>query len=414
MSDLQTIKSSVEAFTTEWEQYKAANEARLAEIEKKGFEPASIKEEFKLRDDKLDEFHESHKALVDEHKAEKERIEALETAIRRPRKDDGEVKSPEEVEHKAALERYLCKGEEGNLRELEQKIINVGSDPDGGYALTPDVEAGILQRHRETSPMRQLARVRSIRSNVWKQKRISSHAVSGGWVSEQATRSTTTTPKLGEVQIDLHEQYAMPNATQQSLDDLDLGVEQWLAEEVEQILMLTENTAYITGTGVGQPRGITTYTDGTDDTAMEVEQIPSGHASQVTAQGLIDLQDALFEPYQANAKYLMRRATRSTIRKLMDGQSNFRLNIDFSTDGAATILGKPVVLCADMPAIGAGNLAIAYGDFRQAYLIVDKPGIRVLRDPYTTKGTVLFYTTRRTGGGIVNAQALKIQDIAAS
>lgn len=411
--EAQEIKESLGKYQKEIEQLLADVNKRHKDIEAKGFESADWKELFENRNKAADALEEKHVALVKELEETKARTDVLETAARRPKGDDGEHKSQEQIEHKEALDDYLLTGEKGNLRELEKKVIQVGSDPDGGYALQPDVEAGIIGRVRESSPMRQEARVISIRSNQWRTNRITGHATSGGWVSEQGTRSATTTPTIGQVVIDLHEQFAMPTATQQSLEDLELGVEPWLAEEVEAILGITENTSYFSGVS-GRPRGILTYTDGTDDTDMEVEQIPSTVADNVSAGGLIDLQDALFEPYQANAKFYMRRATRSTLRQLADGETRFRLQMDFSAPGASTILGKPVVLCADMESVGAGNLAIAYADMRQAYVIVDKPGIRVIRDNLTSKPNILFYSVKRTGGGIVKPQAIKLQDIAAS
>jgi HK97 family phage major capsid protein len=276
------------------------------------------------------------------------------------------------------------------------------------------MEAAILGRVRETSPMRSIAAVTGISGGSWKEARVTGHTSSGAWVSEQGTRSATGTPTLGITEIVPGEQYEQPPVTQEALDDVDFNIEQWITDEVAMSMSIRENTAYVTGDGVGKPRGFMTYVDGTSDVAGEIEQIFSGATSTVTADGAINLQEALLEAYQPNARFVMRRATRGVFRKLKDGQGNYLLNRDFAQAGAVTMLGKPVSLMADVAAVGSGNLAVAYGDFRAAYRIVDRIGIRVLRDPYSSKPLILFYTTKRTGGGVRNFQAIKIQDCATS
>lgn len=414
MSDLQKIKESQERFTKEWAQYREDNDRRLVELESKGFEPAEWKDRFAKMDEAQDEFERKHQELVKKYEESKERQDLLETALKRPASADGKrVLSADEIAHKAAMDGYLRRGEVKDLAELEAKVLQTSIDTQGGYAVTPETEAGILDRVRESSPMRTIANVSGIGTNEWEQMRLTGHTTGGGWVSETGTRAQTGTPTFGMVKITAGEQYEQPPVSQTMLDDANFDVEGFIGDEVAASMAIRENTAFILGDGVGKPRGVMTYAAGTDDTLFQIEQVNSGHATLVQADGLIDIQDALFEAWQANASWIMRRATRSAMRKLVDGQGNYLLQIDFSAAGAATILGKPVTLHSDVAAVGAGALAYAYGDFRAAYKIIDRIGIRVLRDPFTAKPNVLFYTTKRTGGGIVRPQAVKIGKIAA-
>jgi HK97 family phage major capsid protein len=419
MSDLSEIKKTVDEFMSTWTDYKADNEKRLKAIEDRGGEePADHKERFAKMDTALDSFEVKVTELGETMKKDKERIEVLETAARRPRTGGGSEKTPEQIEHEEKVDLFLRKGETDGLAELEEKVLRTSVNTDGGYALTQEREASILGRVTEMSPVRQIGAVRSIGAASWAQMRSLGSVSGGGWVSEQATRAVGTTPTFGMLEVTPGEQYEMPSVTQTALDDLAFNIEQFLEDETALAMAIRENTAFVVGDGVGKPRGFMAYTAGTDDTLMQIEQVNSGHASQVKADGAINCQEALFEVFQPNASWVMRRTTRREFRKLKDGDGTYLLRTDPSGNAQTpglltTILDKPVTLLADVAAIGANALAYAYGDFRQAYLIVDRIGIRVLRDPFTSKPNILFYTTKRTGGGVIKPQAIKIGKIAA-
>jgi HK97 family phage major capsid protein len=415
MSDLQEIKKTVEEFMTTWGEFKTTNEKRIAAVEKKGDAPAETKEQLDKMGVALEGFEEKHTKLCANYEEAKKRVDVLETAMRRPNTNGPDGKSPEEIEHKEKVELFLRKGVTDGLAELEQKVLRTSVNTDGGYALTVEREAGILDRVRDTSPIRQVATVRPIGAASWSQMRNTGGVSGGGWVSEQGARSAGTAPTFGQLEITPGEQFESPPVTQTALDDLAFNVEQYIEDEVAIAMSIRENTAFVIGDGVGKPRGFMSYTAGTDDTLMQIEQVVSGHASQIKADGLMSCQDALPEPFQPGASWVMARATKTLVRQLKDGQGNYLLRTDFATGGAVTtILDKPVMLASDVAAVSAGLLAYAYGDFRQGYLIVDRIGIRVLRDPYTSKPNILFYTTKRTGGGVKMPQAIKIGKIAAS
>ena len=388
-------------------EFKSANDKRLAEVEKFGKASAEL-------EGKVDKLSEALGVEV-EAKAELEkRLETTELALQRAGKgapgESDEAKA--KAEYKTAFNGFLRKGNEAGLAELEEKALSVGSDPDGGYTVTPETSAEILRNITETTPMRQIASTITISTDSFEQPRRTGGAANGGWVGEQEDRPVTDTPTRGVFSISVHEQYANPKATQKLLDDSSVNVEQWLAEEVAEVFRNDENTSFITGDGVAKPRGILTFAAGTGE--GQIQQVNSGDATLITGDGLIDLQDALLEAYQANATWLMNRTTTTAIRKLVDSVSGQYLwQPGLQAGEPDTLLGKPIVKGSDMPAVAASALAICYGDFRRGYKIVDRQGIRVLRDPYTNKPFVQFYTTKRVGGDVPLHEALKIQKISA-
>ncbi|KKL46052.1 hypothetical protein LCGC14_2349480, partial [marine sediment metagenome] len=298
-----------------------------------------------------------------------------------------------------------------SVEKLETKLLSVDRDPGGGYWVKPEVSNRIVTKVFETSPVRQFAAIENIGSDSLEILADEDEAASG-WVAEQESRSQTDTPDIGVRKIHAHELYAKPRATQKLLDDAGFDVEGWLARKVSEKFARDEATAFVTGTGVGRPRGFTTYADGTS--TGTIEQIASGAAQLLTADGIFNLVYALKGPYLPNARFMGARLTHRDIRKLKDGDGRYLWEPIFKVGQPATLIGYPIHQADDMASVSGGNLALAFGDFKAAYTIVDRKGIRVLRDPYTAKPYVVFYTTRRVGGDVVNFEAIKLQDIAAS
>jgi HK97 family phage major capsid protein len=297
------------------------------------------------------------------------------------------------------------------------KTMRVGNNPDGGYATVSDRRTDItVDRIFETSPMRAIANVVTTGNSEIEIPIDDNESTSGGWVGEEGTISTTAQAQLGMLKIAIHEQFAEPKATQKMLDDSFFDIEAWLASKTDDILTRDENTAFVTGNGSLKPKGIMSYDAWTTAGTYErgkIEQVNSGAAGIVKADGLITLQNSLLEAYQGNAKFLMKRTTFGAVSKLKDGNGTYLLNSMMLPQGASmTLLGKPVIFADDIAAIASNALAIAYGDFSRAYTIVDRMGIRVLRDPLTAKPYIKFYTTKRVGGAVTNYQAVKIQKLA--
>ncbi len=316
---------------------------------------------------------------------------------------DGEVYTKE-------FRQFVLSGNIGRLEELQAKALTVGSDPDGGYWVTPEVSARIVEKLFESSPMRELATVETTTSSSWEYLPDTDEPGSG-WVGETQARPETTSPEIKKGEIVVHELYAEPRATQKILDDAGVNVEAWLGRKVGGKFGRDEATAFVSGNGVGLPRGILTYPAGT--AWAQIEQVNSGSASTLTGDGLIDLETALKAPYRARAVWLMNRTTQAVVRKFKDGQNQYLWQPGLAQGVPPTLLGYPVRLADDMPVVAADALAVAFGDFREAYTIVDRLGIRILRDAFTAKPFVKFYTTKRVGGDVVNFEAIKIQKVAA-
>ena len=307
-------------------------------------------------------------------------------------------------EYKRAFNQYLRK-DAAKLSPEAYKALSVGDDADGGYLVLPAMSSRIMTQIYESSPMRSLATIETISTDSLEITTDIDEA-GAGWVGERETRSETTTPQIAKKSIPVHEIYAEPRATAKLLEDASVDMERWLVNKVRNKFGRTEATAFVSGNGVGKPRGFLTYSAGTS--WGQIQQVNSGSASALAPDGLIECKAALKEEYQSNATWLMRRATIGDVMKLK-ANNEYIFTMVFVNGFAANLLGHPVRFAADMDAVGANALAVAFGDWSTAYTIVDRIGISVLRDPYTTKGFVKFYTRMRVGGDVTNFEAIKIQ-----
>lgn len=345
-------------------------------------------------------------------KGEDEALEAETFTLERKNHLHGDFGMDAYRQYKSAFRSYVRKNNAGSSID-EIKALSVGSDPDGGYTVTPDISGRIAQLIRETSPMRQVANVAVIGTDALEGINDLNEATSG-WVGETETRSETTAPKIGEYRIPVHELYAEPRATQKLLDDSLFNVEEWLAGKIAERFTRMENAAFVNGNGVRQPRGFLTYAAGTPSASAfnVIERISTGangaFASTNPGDALINLVYSLKSAYRDNAVFMMKRATLAEVRKLKDGNGNYLWQPDFQNKQSGTLLGADVVEAEDMPTIATDSLSIAYGDFNAAYQIVDRQGIRILRDSFTAKPYVKFYTTKRVGGDVVNFEAIKL------
>jgi HK97 family phage major capsid protein len=300
-------------------------------------------------------------------------------------------------------------------RDPEFKSLTANADPSGGYLVLPQITGPVEQFVYESSPIRQLATVTTIGTDSL-EVILDNDQVGSGWVGETDARSTSTTPVFQKVEIPVNELYSNAPATQKMLDDSMMDLEPWLTRKASDKFARDEATAFVTGSGVAKPKGFMSYTSGTDTTKKQIEQVVTGDASNFTYDGVVSLQAKLKEPYQANATFLLQRGSIANIMQIKDGDGRPLFNVLWGTTGQnagleTTIMGRPIRFAADVAAIGSNALAMAYGDFRRAYQIVDRTGIRILRDPFSSKPNVLFYVTKRVGGGVVNFEAIKIQKI---
>jgi HK97 family phage major capsid protein len=323
------------------------------------------------------------------------------------------------LEHKAAFEAYVRAGEANGLRALEVKAMSIGSNADGGYLVPPEIEATICQRLTAISPIRGIAGVRTISSNVYKKPfMITGPAV--GWVGETDARTQTNSPVLDELSFPAMELYAMPAATASLLEDSAVNIDQWIAQEVEQVFAAQEGTAFVTGDGSNKPKGFLAYTavDNGSWSWGNIGYVASGAAGAFPASDpsdvLVDLVYAVTAGYRQNGRFVMNRKTQSVIRKFKDSTGAYLWQPPAVAGAKASLMTFPVIEAEDMPDIAADSLSIAFGDFNRGYLVVDRAGVTVLRDPFTAKPYVLFYTTKRVGGGVQDFDAIKLMKFAAS
>jgi HK97 family phage major capsid protein len=302
---------------------------------------------------------------------------------------------------------------------LEAKGLSEGVASAGGYVAPAELERQILRRLQATSPMRDICQVRTIGAGTFR-KPVSTAGLAASWVAETAVRPETAAPTLDVIDFPAGELYASPAATQALLDDAYVNIDEWLAEEVQDAFAAQETAAFVAGDGVNKPKGLLAYTAAADATATwgQVGYLATGVAGAWPASNptdkLIDLIYAAKTQYRQNGRFVMNRRTVSAVRKFKDAQGNYIWNAALQPGQSASLLGYPVTEIEAMPDVAANGLAIAFGDFEKGYLIVDRAGVRVLRDPYSAKPHVLFYTTKRVGGGVQNFDAIKLLKFAVS
>jgi HK97 family phage major capsid protein len=399
------MKEAFDDFLRAFESFKAANDERLSGLEQRAGDVVA--------EEKVDRIN---RALQEQ----KQKIDALTLAAARPalggeRKGD----APAARETKAAFDRYVRKGDAGGLDAFEVKSLSAGSNPDGGYTVPLEIEHTIDRVLTSASPIRAIASVQQIGSGTYR-KPIATAGAATGWVGETDAIATTGAPTLAALDFPAMELYAMPAATQTLLDDSQVDIEQWLAGEVQIVFAEQEGAAFVTGDGNNKPTGFLSATTVADASWAwgKLGYIASGAAgafdSTDPSDALLDLAYAPKQGYRANGRWVLNRKTESTIRKFKDSTGNYIWQPAAAAGQPATIFGYPVTEAEDMPDIAADSFSIAFGDFARGYLIVDRVGIRVLRDPYSAKPYVLFYTTKRVGGGVQNFEAIKLMKFSVS
>jgi HK97 family phage major capsid protein len=324
----------------------------------------------------------------------------------------GDIKA--DPEYVTAFKAHMRRGD-GASAEVKA-AMQKGNDADGGYLAPIEWDRTIGEKLKRISPMRAESRVITISVAGFK-KYFSDRNVGSGWVGETASRPATTTPQIGVLDFTPGELYANPAISQQLLDDAAIDLEKWLSDEVDAEFARQEGIGFLSGDGANKPYGILSYVTGAVNAARHpygaIEAINSGAAAAFTGDGFIDLMYALPSEFAGNAKLYINRQSLGSARKLKDGQGNFLWRPSYALGQPQTLNGAPVVEMPDMPTVAAGNIAALYGDMEATYLVVDRVGIRVLRDPFSNKPFVHFYTTKRVGGGVHNPQPMRALKISA-
>jgi HK97 family phage major capsid protein len=400
------VKSLLEKQATTFEEFKKKNDqliAAKAEGKAVGDLQASI--------DKMN---------ADFKKMNDELVEIAKKANRPANDGDKKALTPEQQEYKQAFGRFIRKGDESNLEDLQRKAYNSGSGPDGGYLVLPEMDKEIIRVVGVTSAIGRLARNVTIGTDTFK-KVAKTTGLAARRVGPGATGGESTNPKFAELQFTAHTAEAEPQVFNETLEDAVIDLESDLAMEAGIAFAELAGSEFAIGEGVSGARGITKY-----DTVANASYawgklgyIASGGAGAFAASNpgdaLISLQHSLKAQYRPNAAFVMADATLASVRQMKDGSGNFYLwQPDPLAGFGGRLLGSPVEIDDNMPAVAADSLSIAYGNFGQGYIVVTRSGTVLIRDNITSKGKTKFNFRRRFGGGVQNFEAIKLMKFAAS
>jgi len=396
--ELKDIELVADEIKGKFDEFTKKNDKRLDALDA---EKSTLAGQVESLNEKLSEMDDYKKAL------EKELA-----SLKRPGVVDGEDVS----EHKTAFQSFLRKGREEGLRELEQKALRTTDDGDGGYAVPEELDRTILELLRDESPMRQVCNTITVSTPDYK-RLVNLGGAGSGWVGEEDNRPETGTPRLAQLIATMGEIYANPQATQTSLDDMFFDVESWLNGEVAQEFAEKEGSAFLLGDGNNKPKGILAHTlsVAADNTRTfgQIQKILSGSAGSFGGDNLLALIYSLKKKYRAGSSFMLATQTLFTVRTFKDGQGNYLWQPGLQAGQPSTILGYGVEENEDMPTVAADANSIMFGNYKRAYTIVDRIGTRVLRDPYSNKPNVGFYTTKRVGGMLTDSNAVKVLALSA-
>lgn len=424
----EEIKKAVDGLMGAFDEFKKSNDDRLAEIEKKGSADVVLRDRVERIGSALDKFEDLNqkltlsqqqaKAAADGADEVKERLDKLETAIKR---SAGAGQSDKRIELKTLVNNWARAVVDANTKGVvnlsaeqqktlekvtaEVKALNVGTDTAGGYLAPTEYVREIIKGVTEISPARSIVRVRqTAMKSIEIPKRTGQFAAV--WVAEQGQKNETTGLSYGLEEIPCHELYALIDVTNQMLEDSAFDMEAEIRSEASEQFAVAEGAAVVAGSGSGKPEGFMAN--------ATVGETVSGSAATVAdadgqGNGLITLFHDLKTAYSANATWTMNRKTLGSVRKLKDGDKNYVWMPGLAQGIPNTILGAPYVEMPDMPNEGAGLYPIAFGDFRRAYTLVDRIVMEMLRDPYTqaTTGKIRFIFRRRLGGQVTLAEAIR-------
>lgn len=426
---VKSVADALDKIATAFDEYKKTNDARIEAV-KSGASTEAL--DAKLA--KID-------AHIDSLGEVKSKMEKMETKLSRPGVMDGgrqEGESKEAVEYRhafldwmrapndherqqktaAAAKQLEAKNRDGRETRATQTVTSTGSA--GGFALPEIIERQIARLSVDISPIRQIATVRTVGSPDYKEL-FDINGAGFEWVGETDTRSQTNTPDLAEVAPTFGMASAKPQASEESLDDLFFDVENWLTMSAAEAIAQGEGAAFVSGNGTKKPTGFlagpTPVTTADSSRAFgTLQYIASGQAAALptSADVFYDLVYSLRARYRNNAQWVTSKLVLAALRKYKDTSGQYLWQPALTAGQPATFMGYGITEAEDMPAVGAGAFSLAFGDFKEGYLIADRVGMRITRDEITTPGFVKFYVRKRVGGKLRNTQAIKLLKIAAA
>ena len=414
------LSKTIDSIATAFEEYKSTNDARIEAI-KAGKGTAELDAKLARMD-----------AAIDNMGEVKSKLEAMETRMSRPGAyGEGESTSREAAEYKGAFLNWMRSPTD---QERQQKVTaaqrnletraadaRTSTGASGGFALPEEIERTIARLGVDMSPIRSLATVRTVGTPDYKEL-IDVNGAAFEWIGETDTRAQTNTPDLAEIAPTFGMASAKPQATEESLDDLFFDVENWLIQSAAEAIYAGEGVAFVSGNGTKKPKGFLAgpaplSTADSSRAFGTLQYIASAQAAAMPTSPdvFFDMIYSLRARYRANATWVTSKAVLATIRKYKEATTNaYMWQPALAAGQPSSFAGFPMVEAEDMPAVGAGTFPLAFGDFREGYLICDRVGMRMTRDEITTPGYVKFYIRKRVGGVLRNTQAIKLLKIAVS
>ncbi len=421
MQDIKSVADAIDKIATAFEEYKSTNDKRLDAINA-GSGTAELEEKLAKIEGDISQLEDI-----------KAKLEKVETKVSRPGAFDGkkqEGESREQAEYRGAFLDWMRAPTDTGLQQkaanayrkaietkATQAVTSTGSA--GGFALPEIIEREIARLSVDISPIRQIATVRMVGSPDYKEL-FDINGAGFEWVGETGTRSQTDTPDLAEVAPTFGTASAKPQASEESLDDLFFDVESWLTMSAAEAIAQGEGAAFVSGNGTNKPTGFLTGTPvSTADSSRAfgvLQYVASGQAAAMptSLDTLYDVVYALRARYRNNARWLTSKLVLASMRKYKDADNNYLWQPSLIVGQPSTFMGYAVNEAEDMPAVAANAFPVAFGDFREGYLIADRVGMRITRDEITTPGFVKFYVRKRVGGKIRNSEAIKLLKIATS
>lgn len=430
-----SVAEAIDKIATAFEEYKRTNDERIEAI-RKGAGTADL-------DSKLSRIEKE----IGQLEEQRSRLEKLETKLSRPGAgggSGGDRSSPEAEAYKSAFlswvrnpgdpeRRMALQQRAKELKRVEAKAFGdddgfetrasqtvTGTGSAGGFAIPEVIERQILRLTLDISPIRQIATVRTVGSPDYKEL-VDVSGAGFEWVGETDPRSKTDTPNLAEIAPTFGMASAKPQASEESLDDLFFDVESWLISSAAEAIAQGEGAAFVSGDGIKKPTGFLAGPApvGAADASRAfgtLQYVASGQAAALptSADVFLDLVYSLRARYRANARWVTSKAVLAALRKYKDAHGQYLWQPSMQAGQPATFLGYAITEAENMPAVAANAFPLAFGDFKEGYLICDRVGMRITRDEITTPGFVKFYVRKRVGGTLRNTQAIKLLKIAAS
>ncbi len=426
---VKSVADALDKIATAFDEYKKTNDARIEAV-KSGASTEAMDAKLAKIDAHIDSLGEM-----------KTKLEKMETKLARPGageagRQEGESKEAVEYRHAfldwmrapndherqqkaaAAAKQLEAKNRDGRETRATQTVTSTGSA--GGFALPEIIERQIARLSVDISPIRQIATVRTVGSPDYKEL-FDVNGAGFEWLGETDARNQTNTPDLAEVAPTFGMASAKPQASEESLDDLFFDVESWLVSSAAEAIAQGEGAAFVSGNGTKKPTGflagptpVTTADSARAFGTLQYIASVQAAALPTSADIFYDLVYSLRARYRNNAQWVTSKLVLAALRKYKDTTNQYLWQPAMTAGQPATFMGYGITEAEDMPAVGAGAFPLAFGDFKEGYLIADRVGMRITRDEITTPGFVKFYVRKRVGGKLRNTQAIKLLKVAVS